>query len=139
MAAKAKSWGSRLNQSKAPVVKLLEIDFAGLKSGTTMLVSSPQEVATYINQLPLGTTRTITQMRADLAQQHAADGTCPVSTAIFLRVVAEAALEQLEKGASVESITPFWRVVDPADRVAKKLTCGPDFIKAQRAREGIQE
>ena len=96
MAAKAKSWGSRLNQSKAPVVKLLEIDFAGLKSGTTMLVSSPQEVATYINQLPLGTTRTITQMRADLAQQHAADGTCPVSTAIFLRVVAEAALEQLE-------------------------------------------
>ncbi len=139
MAAKAKSWGSRLNQSKAPVVKLLEIDFAGLKSGTTMLVSSPQEVATYINQLPFGTTRTITQMRADLAQQHAADGTCPVSTAIFLRVVAEAALEQLEKGASVESITPFWRVVDPADRVAKKLTCGPDFIKAQRAREGIQE
>lgn len=139
MAAKAKSWGSRLSQSKAPVVKLLEIDFAGLKSGTTMLVSSPQEVATYINQLPFGTTRTITQMRADLAQQHAADGTCPVSTAIFLRVVAEAALEQLEKGASVESITPFWRVVDPADRVAKKLTCGPDFIKAQRAREGIQE
>jgi hypothetical protein len=138
MAAKAKSWGSRLNQSKTPVVKLLEIDFAGLKSGTTMLVSSPQEVEAYINQLPFGTARTITQMRADLAQQHAANGTCPVSTAIFLRVVAEAALEQLDKGTSVESITPFWRVVDPADKVAKKLTCGPDFVKAQRAREGIQ-
>lgn len=138
MATKTKSWNSRLKQAKTPVVKLLEIDFAGLKSGTTMLVSSPQEVEAYINQLPFGTTRTVTQMRADLAQQHAADGTCPVSTAIFLRVVAEAALEQLEKGSTVERITPFWRVVDPSDKVAKKLTCGPEFVRAQRVREGIQ-
>lgn len=138
MATKTKSWNSRLKQAKTPVVKLLEIDFAGLKSGTTMLVSSPQEVEAYINQLPFGTTRTVTQMRADLAQQHAADGTCPVSTAIFLRVVAEAALEQLEKGSTMERITPFWRVVAPTDNVAKKLTCGPEFVRAQREREGIQ-
>lgn len=138
MAAKTKSWDSRLKQAKTPVVKLLEIDFAGLKSGTTMLVSSPQEVEAYINQLPFGATRTVTQMRADLAQQHAADGTCPVSTAIFLRVVAEAALEELAKGSTVERITPFWRVVDPADKVAKKLTCGPEFVRAQRECEGIQ-
>lgn len=92
----------------------------------------------YINQLPFGATRTVTQLRADLAQQHAADGTCPVSTAIFLRVVAEAALEELAKGSTVERITPFWRVVDPTDKVAKKLTCGPEFVQAQREREGIQ-
>lgn len=136
MAAKAKSWESRLKKSKVPVVKLLEFDFAGLKSGTTMLVSSPQEVASYINGLPAGTTRTMVEMRADLAQQHAADGTCPVSTAIFLRVVAEAALEQLKEGGDVEQITPFWRVVDPGDKLAQKLTCGPDFVRAQRVREG---
>ncbi len=136
MAAKAKNWESHLRKSKAPVVKLLEFDFAGLKSGTTMLVASPQEVASYINQLPYGITRTMVQMRADLAQQHAADSTCPVSTAIFLRVVAEAALDQLKEEGDVEQITPFWRVVDPADKLAQKLTCGPDFVRAQRAREG---
>ena len=137
MAKGIKSWEARLGQSKAPVVKLLEFDFAGLKSGTTMLVSSPQEVAAYIQQIPRGTVRTITELRADLAQQHAADGTCPVSTAIFLRVVAEAAWEQLQKGAPIEQLTPFWRVIEPADKVAQKLTCGPDFIRAQRTREGV--
>lgn len=28
--------------------------------------------------------------------------------------------------------------LDPADKVAKKLTCGPEFVRAQREREGIQ-
>jgi hypothetical protein len=38
-------------------------------------------------------------LRRELAQVHGADATCPVSTAIFPRVVAEAAWDDVQAGA----------------------------------------
>jgi hypothetical protein len=133
-----KSWQQRVESAKNPVVKLLEFDFAGLKRGTTMLISSPHEVDTYIQAIPPGENRSIEQLRADLAAQHQADATCPVSTAIFLRVVSEAACERLLAGAALENITPFWRVVVPGSRLAQKLECGEEFLVAQRTRETLK-
>jgi hypothetical protein len=77
-------------------------------------------------------------MRDALAKRHTADATCPVSTAIFLRVLAEAAFESLQAGAPLDAITPFWRVVDPGSPLARKLACGDDFLRAQREREGVE-
>jgi hypothetical protein len=135
MAAKRKSWQQRFETSKPPIVKVLDFDFAGLKSGTAMLISSPQEVASYIAAIPSGETRSIEEMRKALAAQHQADGTCPVTTAIFLRIVSEAASEQLLAGTPIAAITPFWRVVEPGSRLAKKLECGDEFLRTQRAHE----
>lgn len=135
MAKKTKTWEQRLVGAKKPVTKLLDFDFAGIKSGMTMLISSPVEVAEYIAKIPAGQSRSIGRMRADLAKKHKVDATCPVSTAIFLRVAAEAAFEELQAGAALETITPFWRVVEPGDRLARKLVCGDDFLIAQRERE----
>jgi hypothetical protein len=135
MASKKKSWSERFAQSKAPEVKLLDFDFAGLKRGMTMLVSSPHEVAEYIRSIPAGETRSINELRADLAAMHHADATCPASTPIFLRVVAEAAFEDLYNGRGAAEVVPFWRVVEPGSRLAQKLTCGDDFLRAQREAE----
>lgn len=137
MPTKSKNWQERITRAKAPEVKLLTFDFAGLKSGTTLLISSPHEVENYIRQIPSGETRSIQQVRADLATQNKADATCPVSTPIFLRVVSEAAFESLKVGQTLETITPFWRVVEPESKLGKKLECGSEFIRAQRVREGI--
>jgi hypothetical protein len=139
MPSKPKSWQQRLKSDKKPVVKLLTFDFAGLKSGTTMLVSSPLEVEAYLRKIPEGAARTVERMRADLAKKHKADGACPVSSAIFLRIVSEAAFEQVQAGAPLHDVTPFWRVVTPDSPLARKLACGPDFVRAQREREGIAE
>lgn len=138
MSSKPKTWRERLTKSKTSVVKQLDFDFAGLKRGMTMLVSSPEEIDTYIQSIPYGETRSINQLRAELAQKHNADATCPASTPIFLRVVAEAACEGLQSGKDLDSITPFWRVVEPGSRLAQKLTCGSGFLEALREREGIQ-
>jgi hypothetical protein len=35
-------------------------------------------------------------------------------------------------------ITPFWRVIEPKSALAKKLTCGPEFIEEMRAAEAKQ-
>lgn len=53
---------------------------------------------------------------------------CPVTTAIYLRVVAEVGLRDLEEGKPMEAVVPFWRVVTPDTPVAKKLSCGPDYV-----------
>lgn len=76
--------------------------------------------------------------RRELAQQHGADAACPVSTAIFLRTVAEAAWDQIEAGVPVPQVAPFWRVVNPASALAKKLRAGPGWIAEQRAAEQQQ-
>lgn len=138
MASPFKAWQERFKKSKAPVVKQLDVDFAGLKRGMMMLVSSPEEIDAYIRTIPHGEARPMNQLRAELAHKHNADATCPASTAIFLRVVAEAACEGLQSGKALDSITPFWRVVEPGSRLAQKLTCGSDFLEALREREGIQ-
>jgi hypothetical protein len=53
---------------------------------------------------------------------------CPVTTAIYLRVVAEVALADLAIGKPLDQVVPFWRVVLPGSKVAQKLSCGPDHL-----------
>ena len=78
-------------------------------------------------------------MRAALAKKNKAEATCPISTAIFVRIVAECALERIAGGEAVGAVPPFWRLVDPEGPLAKKLSCGPEFIAAQRALEAPEK
>jgi hypothetical protein len=78
-------------------------------------------------------------MRKDLAIENRADYTCPVTTGIFLRIVAEANFEKFIQANSLKGITPFWRVVEPNSTLSKKLSFGQDFIIYQRKAEKINE
>jgi hypothetical protein len=114
----------------------LDKDFAGVPAGSRLLISCPLEIEEYLNsRVPLGETREIQQMRRELAAMHGADAACPVSTAIFLRTVAEAAWDDIEAGKPVTAVAPFWRVVDPKSPLAKKLRAGSSWIEQQRAAE----
>ncbi|MEP3889084.1 MAG: hypothetical protein ABJN69_01380 [Hellea sp.] len=44
-----------------------------------------------------------------------------MSTSIFTRMSAEAALEDMEADTPEAEITPFWRVIMSKDKMAKKL------------------
>ena len=100
-----------------------------------MYISTPKEIDTYINNLPRGAKITSKQMREDLAKVNQADYTCPVTTGIFLRIVAEAAYENYNTGKKIDKVTPFWRVVEPKAKLAEKLACGSNFISQQRTLE----
>ncbi len=131
----AKTALEKLQQKKDKKVVVLEKDFAGIKAGQTMLVGTPQMIDTYVRKIPRGETRTVQRMRNELARRHRCDATCPVSTAIFLRISAEAAIEQMDDGASVDDITPFWRAIAPEDKVAKKIAVDSAWIQHQRDSE----
>ena len=139
MAVKAKKptdWRKRFGAAKAPHVVMLHADFAGVKAGNTMLISSPGEIAHYLARIPKGETRTMDRLRNELAQKAGADAMCPVTAAIYLRIVAEVALTDLAEGKTLDQVVPFWRVVLPGSKVAQKLSCGPDHVAHLIALDG---
>ena len=128
-----KTWIEKYNQPRDKTIKILDKDFADMKAGEKMLIATPKIINKYVNQIPSSFLVDMKTMRKDLALSYNADVTCPVTTGIFLRIVAEFAYEQYKDGKT--NITPFWRVVDPQSGLAKKLACGPTFIQKMRALE----
>lgn len=125
----------KMQKAREPKRVRLEADFAGIKAGQMLFVGTPAIVDAYVRRVPRGETRSIVRLRREIARQHRCSAMCPVSTAIFLRMVAEAAWEQFEAGADLGDIAPFWRVVEPDSVLAKKLRADSRWIALQRERE----
>lgn len=134
MAAK-KTWREKYASRTGSTVQILASNFAGMKPGQLMLISAPAEIERHVRQIPSGQVMKLQDLRTQLAQEQFAEVTCPTTTSIFLRIVSEIALEDLAEGKSLSEVTPFWRVVDPKGPLAKKLSCGPEWIAAQRTAE----
>jgi hypothetical protein len=130
-----KSWLDKLNENKEPKIKKIDIDFADIPAGSNMFIATPKLIDQYINEIGVGKRIDLKTLRKDLAIEHNADYTCPVTTGIFLRIVAEANYEKLHQGIHLQEITPFWRVIEPNSALAKKLTFGQDFLLEQIEKE----
>ncbi len=133
--AKRKSWRENMQNGRDPHVVALAKPYAGVPAGARLLISSPEEVAGLLRRVHAGDTLSIAELRTKLARRHGADAACPTSTSIFLRIVAESALEDVADGKPLGTVAPFWRVIDPDSALAKRLSCGPDLIRQQRALE----
>jgi len=131
----AKTWHQKLYNGAEPKVEVTDRAFAGIPAGKTMLIPTPVLVQEYVERIPKGQSKTLEQMRNDLAAEFKADVTCPLTTGIFIRIVAEAALDEHRNGKGLDEIVPFWRVLDEKSKAAKKLTCGPEFLTQMRQSE----
>jgi hypothetical protein len=136
-AYKRKSWQEKMHDGREPRVETAGKTFAGIHAGQRMLLPTPELIDDYLRQVPKGKTVDSNTIRKDLAIEHGAEVTCPLTTGIFLRIVAEAAYEEYQQGKPLNRITPFWRAVDVKSPTAKKLTFGTEFIKEQRLNEGL--
>lgn len=132
----AKTWRQKLDGGKPAHVETLTKPFGGAPEGAKMLVGTPRLIDSYMRTVPEGQSRSVAQMRADLAKAQKADIACPLSTSILVRIAAEAALEEIAQGKPVQDVAPFWRVVDEKSPIAKRLSCGPEFIELRRQLEG---
>lgn len=122
-----KTWQEKFDTRKEEKVKRLDVAFADIKAGELMLISTPEKITHYINSIPSTENRNLARMRQDLAIQAKADKTCPVTTGIFVKIIAERSLELMAQGKA--PLAPFWKVIDPDSPLAKKISCGPGFIE----------
>ena len=123
------------NKTRHPKKVVLEKSFAGVAAGKTLFIGTPQIVADYIGKIPAGETMSVRKLRNRIARNRRCDAMCPVSTAIFLRIVAEYAIEEMANGKDDCQVIPFWRVIDADDKIARKLPIDRQWIAAQRAAE----
>lgn len=135
--SKKKTWTEKLNHPLQGEVTRTSKKFADIPPESKMYISYPQEINQYVLQIPKGKSIEVQTIRKDLAAEHHAEYTCPVTTGIFLRIVAEAAYEAHLQGKSIDQITPFWRAIPSQSPLAKKISCGPDFLAHLRQAEGI--
>ena len=131
----AKTALEKLAQKKDKKTVILDHEFAGIKAGQKMFVATPQIVDRYIRSIPFGQSRSIVRLRNELARRHRCDAACPMSTSIFIRISAEAALEELAQGARLDAVAPFWRVLTSRDKITKKLDVDPAWVDRQRELE----
>lgn len=118
------------NQTKKPhLVSPIPEGFPGSRSADSMVVSTPAEVNELLSIVPEGRLVTLESLRQFLANRHGADIACPVSTAIYMNVVARAAEEQRHHGE--HAITPYWRALKPGGELNPKY---PGGVAAQRAK-----
>jgi len=87
-----------------------------------MLIPTPLLVAAELRRVPRTRLITPALLRNRLARRAGADLTCPMTTGIFLNILAGAAEEAIAEGR--RPVAPYWRVVDDAGRLPPKFPPG---------------
>lgn len=119
-----KSWREKLEHPPKELPKVVTIPPKMQKrfGKGTMLIPKPLDVDALIRTVKKGKLITQAQIREKLAGDFKADTTCPITTGIFVRIVAEAAEEDLLKGKKL--VTPYWRVVKNDGSLHEKFPGG---------------
>jgi hypothetical protein len=135
--AAGKSWREKLEEVHPNHGKVVPIPALWRKKfgAGTMLIPSPRDV----NRIMRGVRRrrliTTSEIRRILASQAKADSACPLTTGIFIRVVAEAAEEDLRSGK--RHVTPYWRTVKDDSSLNQKFPGGAAAQAEKLLREGF--
>ncbi len=111
MMRSTKSWLPKLRSDQQPKVVR---DRRG-----RMLVPTPMLVARAVRRVPNGRLITAERLRARLARAARVDLACPMTTGIFLSIIAGAAEEALANGDL--PVAPYWRVVQPDGSLPEKF------------------
>lgn len=133
-----KSWSEKFDADRPREVKRAPKDFADIKAGQLMLLTTPRDVAEVISAVPKGEAIDMKALRGRLARKAKAEIACPVVTGIHLRTVAEAVGEQLDAGVPPQKVVPVWRAIGPKAPIWKKLENGRARIEALRRAEKLE-
>jgi 6-O-methylguanine DNA methyltransferase, DNA binding domain len=104
--------------------------------GASMAISTPLEIEELVAKIPKGKLATVNTLRKAIARRHKTTITCPVTTGIFLNIVAKAAAEREMMGMT--RITPWWRVLKSDGSLNEKMPGGLAAHRKRLAGEGFQ-
>lgn len=100
-----------------------------------MLIPTPKLVDAIVRQVRKGRLVTVGEIRRKLAADFSADVTCPLTTGIFIRIVAEASEEDRANGR--KRIAPYWRVIKDDGSLNPKFPGGEQLQARNLRREGF--
>jgi alkylated DNA nucleotide flippase Atl1 len=103
------SWRAKLEKPQEPKVVDVPPRMQQTWGKGRMLIATPMLIDEMVRRIPKGKLATVAQIMDRLAKDHKCDSTCPMTTGIFLRIVAETAEEDMAAGK--KRIAPYWRVL----------------------------
>jgi alkylated DNA nucleotide flippase Atl1 len=126
-----KNWRTKLERDHPSHGKIVEVPAKMQKQWGrgTMVIPEPLKLDALVRTVKKGRLVTVPQLMEKVARDAGADHACPMTTGIFLRIVAETAEEDLREGR--KRITPYWRVLKKGGLLNPKY---PGGVKAQAAR-----
>ena len=101
-------WREKMERPQEPKLVQVPPKMARFGQGM-MLIPTPKLVDAIVRQVPRGRLVTVGEIRRKLAADFSADVACPLTTGIFIRIVAEAAEEDRASGR--KRVAPYWRVI----------------------------
>ena len=96
-----------------------------------MLIPEPKKINALVQSIQFGKVVTMSNLRSRLAKDAGADIACPMTTGIFLKIVAFAAEENREMG---KDVTPYWRVVKDGGKlndISDGITLHADLLESE--------
>ncbi len=131
MPKKRKTWRQKLEELHPEHGKIVDVPPKMQNKFLVgkMLIPRPLDIDALIHKIPSGKVATVIQIRDKLALDANANCCCPLTTGIFLRIVAEVAEEDLRSGK--KDVTPYWRVLRADGSLNKRF---PGGVQAQTAR-----
>lgn len=136
--AKLKSkipWRDKVNRiTEIQIVELPENVPSHFGKGK-MLIPRPLDIERLVRTVGKGKLITKSELRRKLAEDAGTDTTCPLTTGIFLRMVSEAAEEDLTAGK--KKVTPYWRVISDKGELNEKYPLGAEGQAKHLEEEGV--
>jgi len=128
------TWREKLEKPQEP--RIVNVPPKMWRSGTgMMLIPTPKLIDNLIRRVPKGRLVTVSELRRKLAADFFVDVTCPLTTGIFVRIVAEAAEEDRINGR--KRISGYWRVIKDDGSLNPKFPGGVEQQSRYLRREGL--
>lgn len=127
-------WREKIEKPQEP--KLVQVPPKMSQFGKgMMLIPTPKLVDEIVRQVPRGRLVTVGEIRRKLAADFSADVTCPLTTGIFIRIVAEASEEDRANGR--KRVAPYWRVIKDDGSLNPKFPGAEQLQARYLRREGF--
>ena len=127
-------WTEKLNKPQEPRIVKIPPRMKQFGQGT-MIIPTPKLVENIVCKIRMGKLMTVGDIRRKLAKDFSADVTCPLTTGIFLRIVAEAAEEN--RLAGHKRLAPYWRVIKEDGTLNPKFPGGEEQQARRLRNEGF--
>lgn len=124
----------KLETAPAGSFHVLDGAKAARMQSSTMYIPSPHDIAEAIRAIPYGHTRSLRDIRHDIAVAHHADITCPSRSTLYWKWLAHATIE-LGDTQSPYTI-PWWRVLKDG-KLSPQMPGGIANQRALLSAEGV--
>lgn len=130
----AKSWREKRDKKLEPQVVKIEGKMRERFGPGRMVIATPKIIDGMVRKVPKGKLATVNQIMNGLCEEYGTDAACPMTTGIFLGIVAKAAEE--ERAAGMKRIAPYWRVLKTKGTLNPKYPGGMENQAEKLEAEG---